>query len=99
MGITQIHLCHMTNSPALTERITALSRKLGERNPRVTRCRITVEADSHRAPKRNCFGVRVDVAVAGAPDCVVDRHHDKDVFVALRDAFAAVERQLEPLHA
>jgi ribosome-associated translation inhibitor RaiA len=89
----------MTNSPALTERIEELATKLEEKNPRVTRCRITVEADSHRAPKRNSFGVRLDVAVSGAPDCVVDRHHDTDVFVAVRDAFAAMEKQLEPLHA
>ena len=98
MRSTQIQLRHMTHSPALTERILQLSQKLEEKNPRVMRCRVAVEADTHRARKRHSFDVRVDVAVAGAPDCVVDKHHDKDVFVALRDAFAAVERQLEPFH-
>ena len=99
MRSTQIQLRHMTHSPALTERITELARKLEDRNPRVTGCRVAVEADTHRAGTRHSFEVRVDVQVAGAPDCVVNRHHDKDVFVALRDAFMAVERQLDPLHA
>jgi ribosomal subunit interface protein len=99
MRSTQIHLSHMGHSPALTERIQELAQKLEEHNSRVMRCRVAIEADTHRARKRRSYDVRVDVSVAGAPDCVVDRHHDKDVFVAVRDAFAAVERQLEPLHS
>ena len=98
MRTPQIQLRHMAHSPALTERIEELARKLEDRNPRVTGCRIAMEADTHRAGTRHSFEVRLDVAVAGAPDCVVNRHHDKDVFVAVRDAFSAVERQLDPLH-
>jgi ribosome-associated translation inhibitor RaiA len=99
MRSTQIQLRHMAHSPALTQRIQELSQKLEEKNSRVMRCRVAVEAETHRARKGGSYEVRVDVAVAGAPDCVADRRHDADVYVALRDAFAAVEKQLEPLHA
>ena len=67
MRTPQIQLRHMAHSPALTERIEELARKLEDRNPRVTGCRIAVEADTHRAGTRPSFGVRLDVAVAGAP--------------------------------
>jgi ribosome-associated translation inhibitor RaiA len=99
MRNTQIQLRHMDDSPALTERIQALSRKLEDKNPRVMSCRVAVEADTNRSRKSHSFAVHVDVTVAGAPDCVADRRHDEDVYVALRDAFAAVEKQLEPLHS
>lgn len=98
MRSTQIHLSHMGHSPALTERIQQLSQRLEEKNSRVMRCRVAVEAETHRPRKGRSYDVRVDVAVAGAPPCVASRHHDKDVYVALRDAFEAVEKQLEPLH-
>ena len=98
MKSIQIQLRHMDHSPALSERIEQCARKLEDRNPRVTSCRVAVEADTHRAGTRHSFEVRLDVEVAGAPDCVASSH-DKDVFVAVRDAFAAVERQLDPLHA
>lgn len=98
MRSTQILLSHMDHSPALTERIQQLSQKLEEKNSRVMRCRVAVEAETHRARKRHSYAVHVDVDVAGAPPCVADRRHDADVYVALRDAFEAVEKQLEPLH-
>lgn len=99
MSTTQIQLRHIARSPALTARIRELADKLEQQNPRVLRCRVSVEAETHRHRKGRQYDVRLDVSVAGGPDCVVDRRHDEDVYVALRDAFHAMERQLEPLHA
>jgi ribosome-associated translation inhibitor RaiA len=38
--------------------------------------------------------VRIDIGVAGG-EIVVNRDHDEDVYVALRDAFDVAKRQLE----
>lgn len=98
MSTTQIQLRHITRSPALTARIRELTDKLEHHNPRITRCHVIVEAETHRSRKGKQYDVKVDVSVAGGPDCAVTRRHDEDVYVALRDAFHALERQLEPLH-
>ena len=40
------------------------------------------------------FNVRIDIGVPGS-EIVVNRDHDEDVYVALRDAFDAAKRQIE----
>jgi cold shock CspA family protein len=56
---------------------------------------VTVEEASKHQHQGRQFAVHVDVRVPGREQIVSRRHQHEDVYVALRDAFAAVGRQLE----
>jgi ribosomal subunit interface protein len=90
----QITVRHMPSSEALEARIRDQAAKLEEFHPHLVSCRVTVEeVDRHKHQGRQ-FRVRIDAKVPGR-EIVADRDHHEDVYVALRDAFAAVARQLE----
>ncbi len=91
----QITVRHIAPSEALEARIRDKVAALERFHPRITSCRVTVEeSDKHRQQGRR-FGVHIDVRVPGHAEVVATRHHDEDVYVALRDAFDAVARRIE----
>lgn len=66
---------------------------------RILNVRVVVEAPHRRRREGNVFQVKIDLSVPNKV-IMVDREHRKlrsheDVFVAIRDAFDAVRRQLE----
>lgn len=66
---------------------------------RITGCRVVIEEPTRRQRKGNLFHVRVDLSVPGR-EIVVKRdppahHAHEDIYVAVRDCFDAVRRQLE----
>jgi ribosomal subunit interface protein len=68
-----------------------------ERHHRVNRSRIVIAAPHLHSRHGNLYSVRIDATVPGAELFVNRDHHDdqshEDVYVALRDAFEALERQ------
>lgn len=67
--------------------------------PEIISCRVTIEAPHRHKRKGKLYRVVVDVRVPGA-EIVAGRDHGKDqshedVYVAMRDSFDAVRRQLE----
>lgn len=90
----QITTRGIAHSEALEAHIRDKAAKLEEFHPRITSCRVTVEelAQHHRQGKQ--FQVRIDLRVPGH-EVVANRDHAEDVYVALRDAFDSVKRQLE----
>jgi ribosomal subunit interface protein len=90
----QITLRHIPTSEALEARIREQAAKLEAFHPQLISCRVTVEElDKHQHQGRQ-FRVRIDAHVPGH-EIVANRDHHEDVYVALRDAFAALTRQLE----
>jgi ribosome-associated translation inhibitor RaiA len=94
----QITLRGFPPSDALTDRIHALAAGLDELGARATRCHVVVE-QPHRHHRRRPFHVRVELSVPGGEIVATadpsQVHEHDDVYVALRDAFAAAERRLE----
>lgn len=95
----QITFRHMEPSSALEDRVRERAGKLDELYDRVMSCRVVVEAPHHHHRQGTMYQVRVDVTVPGG-ELVVGRdpglnHGHEDVYVAVRDAFDAIERQLE----
>ncbi len=90
----QITVRHMAHSPALETRIREQAAKLEEFHPHLVSCRVTVEELSRHPQQGRQFKVRIDARVPGH-EFVANRDHHEDVYVALRDAFAALTRQLE----
>lgn len=67
--------------------------------PEIISCRVTIEAPHRRKRKGKLYRVLVDVRVPGA-EIVAGGDPDKnpsheDIYVAMRDSFDAVRRQLE----
>ncbi len=85
----------MERSDALETRIRARADKLEQFHRRITGCRVTVEESHRHQNQGRHFGVSVDVQVPGRGPIVSSMRHHEDVYVALRDAFDAVERRLE----
>ena len=90
----QITVRGMPHSDALDARIRAKVAKLEEFHPQITSCRVAVEELGKHQQQGRHFQVRIDVRVPGR-EIVANRDHDEDVYVALRDAFDVLKRQLE----
>ncbi len=86
----QITMRHMPQSEALEARIREKAAKLDEFHPNVTGCHVTVEEQRRHHQQGHWFNVRVAVRVP-SHEIVVNRDHDEDPYVALRDAFDAVD--------
>lgn len=91
----QITIHGVAHSEALETHIRQKAAKLEQFHPRITSCRVTVEELGKHQHQGRQFRVRIDVRVPGRVELVVNRDHDEDVYVALRDAFDHMARQLE----
>ena len=90
----QITFRGLLRSDALEARIREKADRLQDFHARITSCRVVVEEQHRHKRQGKQFTVRVDIRVPGN-EIVVDRDHDEDVYVALRDAFDAARRKLE----
>ncbi|CAL1239942.1 HPF/RaiA family ribosome-associated protein [Candidatus Methylocalor cossyra] len=89
----------LPHSDAIENRVREKAAKLEQFCDRIISCRVAIEADHRHQHQGNLYKVRIDVSVPQKHIVVSRDHHDKqsheDLYVALRDAFAAVTRQLE----
>lgn len=95
----EIQFHQMAPSAAIEARIHEKAARLERHWDRITSCRVVVEQDHRQHQKGNLFRVRIEIGVPGK-ELVVTRkgarnHAHEDPMVALRDAFAAADRQLE----
>ncbi|MDT8403746.1 HPF/RaiA family ribosome-associated protein [Sulfuriflexus sp.] len=95
----QITFRNMEKSEALETKIREKVDELEQFARDMVSCRITVEAPHKHHNKGNLYAIKVDVTLPG-DEIVVSRspgqnHAHEDVYVATRDAFAAMRRQLE----
>jgi ribosomal subunit interface protein len=90
----QIRFVGMEPSDAVEAAARRKADKLDRFRPDIMACRVTIELANKHQQQGRPFAVRVDVTV---PDheLSVDRVHDEDVYVALREAFDDMKRQLE----
>lgn len=90
----ELRFIGMAPSEALDSAARAKAAKLDQFRPDIMACRVTIElADRHRQQGRT-LAVRVHVSLPGQ-ELSVDRVHDEDAYVALRDAFDDMKRQLQ----
>ena len=90
---------NMDPSPAVETRIREKVAKLSRLYNRIIGCSVVVEAPHRHQHKGKLYRVHIDIGVPGK-DLVVDRakpldQAHEDVYLAVRDAFKAAERQLE----
>jgi len=90
----QITLRGMRHSAALETAIHRKAAKLEKFHPRIVSCRVVVEQEARHHRYGRQFVVRIDLKVARR-EFAINHDHDKDLQVALRDAFYAARRVLE----
>jgi ribosomal subunit interface protein len=73
--------------------------KLEELFPNITSCRVVIDSPHHHQHKGNTYRVSIDVTVPNGEVVVGrsggDNHAHEDVYVAIRDAFDAMDRRLK----
>jgi len=84
----------MPNSPALEDHVRRKAEKLSQYYNHINSFHVVIEVPQKHKRQGKLFGVRIDLHVPGK-DIVVNRKLDEDVYVAIRDAFDALLRQLE----
>jgi ribosomal subunit interface protein len=96
---------HVDSSQAIETRVRELTARLGRFHDRIIDCRVVIEAPPGHSGKGGPFTVKVEVTVPGGAINANSAHalhpEHTDVYVALRDAFDAVTRQLRdyaPMH-
>ncbi len=95
----QITFRNMPASPAIEAAINEKAARLERFASHITSFRVVVEEPHRHHHQGRLYNARIDVGVAGG-ELVVNRapaeHHEfEDVYVAIRDAFDAITRQLE----
>ena len=90
---------HMTSSAAVENNIRKHLAQLEHHFERITSCHVVVDTPPAHRNKGGPFSVRIDLTVPGREIFVNsardDRAQHTDVYVAIRDAFEAVARQLD----
>ena len=95
----QISWEHMDASPFIASRIEREVEKLEKTYGRITSCRVVMEGRSHRHHTGGLYGVRVHLVLPGDREVTASRnpmeaHEHEDAYVAIRDGFRALRRQL-----
>ena len=90
----QITIRNIPGSPALESHIRSKSNKLRQFYDRMISCRIVVEFAQNHKHRGKIYNIHIDVMVPGK-ELVVTKKSSEDVYIAIRDAFFAIIRQLE----
>lgn len=95
----QVVFRDMPRSEAVEAKIREKVEKLERFSDDIISCRVVVEPAHRHHHKGNLYHARIDVVVPGT-ELVANRENDvnhahEDVYVAVRDAFDAMRRQLE----
>lgn len=92
----QITVRNASVSEAVKDNIREKAEKLDSFYPKITSCRVIVEAPHRHKNKGLLYNVRIDLTVPGS-ELVIKREPHEDIYVAVRDSFDAARRRLEEL--
>ena len=100
MAVTpQITFHQIDASPFVRARIEERADKLVRFHDRITGCRVVVEAPHRHHHKGKLYSIAIEVQLPGGTvtshRSPGDHHSHEDIYVAIRDAFDAVERQIQ----
>ncbi len=95
---TELHVLFrgMDASDAVRTSVEKFVAKLEELAQDIVACKVYVELEQKHQHQGRPFGVRIDLTLRGH-EIAINKVHNEDVYVALRDAFQAAKRQLQRL--
>lgn len=82
------------HSDAIEQSINDRLAKLERLFPRITDCRVVVESPHRHQHKGNQYQLRIALNIPGH-EVIVNREPEHDVYVAVKSAFQAAEKQLQ----
>ena len=94
----EINYRNLEPTPALTDAIEKKTAKLEQFYDRITGCHVTLEAPHQHHHKGKQYQVHIRLTLPGkvlAVSHTTGKQVHEDAYVAIRDAFAAAQRQLE----
>lgn len=95
----QVAFRNMEASPAVEAKVRERADQLDRIYDHIMSCRVVIEAHHKHHHQGNLYHVRIDLKVPEteivASRSPSEHHSHEDVFVAVRDAFDAVDRRLE----
>lgn len=96
----QISFDNVEHSDAVEKRIREEASKLEQLHDRITSMRVVVTKPQRRHNKGDTFQVRIHMTAPGGADIAITRDPaadgaHEDVYVTIRDAFAAARRKLQ----
>lgn len=92
--LVQVTFKDTTHSQAIETHIREKAEKLTQFYQRITSCRIVVEALQKHKHQGKVYSANIELTVPGKL-LVASHKKNEDIYVAIRDAFHAIERQLE----
>lgn len=99
---TQVVFRNIEHSPAVEEAVYKRLEKLQRYCDEIQSLRVTLEAPHNNHHKGKVYHVGVEALVPNHDIVVTHDQHDKhsheDIYVAIRDAFNAVERRLKSVY-
>jgi len=99
---TKVVFRNIDHSPAVEEAVYKRLEKLERYCDEIQSLRVTLEAPHNNHQKGKVYHVGVEAMVPNHDIVVTHDQHDKhsheDIYVAIRDAFNAVERQLKSVY-
>ena len=95
----EISFHNMERSEAVEAKIRQRIEKLEKYFDRITSCHVFIESPPRNPRRDNRYSVHIEIRVPG-DDLAVSHHPGKagdheDVYIAIRDSFSAMERQLK----
>lgn len=90
----EVRFLGLEPSPAVEAAAREKAAKLDQFRGDLMSCRVTIELAHKHKHQGHPFAVRIDATMSGRELCV-DRAQHEDVYVALRDAFDGIKRQIE----
>jgi ribosomal subunit interface protein len=93
MQAIQITIRALPHSDSLENHVRKKAEELDDMYRRISTCRVIIDHQNHKHQGK-LFKVCIDVKVPGK-DLVVNHKKNEDVYIAIRDAFNAIYRQLE----
>ena len=94
----QVTFHGIAHSDALEAAIRQRTEKLARFHPGITGCRAVVELTGRHKTRGRQYVVRIELKVPGMV-IVVNRDHDEDALVAVREAFDTATRKLDEAFA
>jgi ribosomal subunit interface protein len=91
----QVVFRDIPKSEAVEAAVRKHAAKLDEFCDHIMSCRVTVEEPARHKHQGKLYSVHIDVKLVGKEISATRHHEHEDVYVAIRDAFDAVKRQIE----
>lgn len=91
----QITVKDIPPSPQIMVNVEKRIKKLLQFCKRINSCRVVIESSQRHKHQGKLYNVRVDLTVPGKKQLVTTHKDNEDLYIAIREAFNALDRQLE----